>query len=267
MKRCGALFVLLLSTMSAAAFAQEGHAPEDQSKAAFESGARHYERGEFRAAAEAFREAHQLSPQPALLYNLAQAERLDGQCELALAHYEEFVATYSGAVPVAVVEKITEMKRCVQTARQRSEAAAVVLKPEAGTLARATTSPPRGASPKDDHAREQAPFPEWLGWSATAIGAAGLVAGAVMGAMVLHKQSIVEDTCPNKQCRDPSGIAAAGDGKKLLVGTIAGLGLGAAGVGVAIYVWTRGDSNTRVDSSRTWFSAPSGAIVTWSGAF
>ena len=51
-----------------------------------------YDRHEYDGAAEAFRRAWTLDPQPAVLFALAQAERKAGRCDLADADYRRFIA-------------------------------------------------------------------------------------------------------------------------------------------------------------------------------
>jgi tetratricopeptide (TPR) repeat protein len=277
MSRAGALAALCLWLSSAAGYAQQPgpaaaasthSAADDEAKAAFDAGQKRYEQGEYGLAAQAFREAYQRSPQPVLLYNLAQAERLDGQCEPALEHYQEFVASFSGAVPADVNDKIAEMKQCVARAKTP------VASPAAATPANGDQASPaitvmagknRGAvHPRNE--RAQSGLPQWLGWTAAAVGAAAIAAGAVMGAMAVHRQSIVEDTCPAKRCRDQSGITAANEGKKLVIGTVAAFGLGAAAGGLAIYVWAEHPASDRADWPAASSLRPS-AIVAWSGMF
>src|SRR5262252_1876052 len=50
----------------------------------------HYSLGEYDQAVAAFRRAYELSAAPGLLFNIAQAHRLNGQCKEALAVYRHF---------------------------------------------------------------------------------------------------------------------------------------------------------------------------------
>jgi tetratricopeptide (TPR) repeat protein len=249
------------------------HPASDQAKAAFEAGRVHYGRGEFRAAVEAFRAARALSAEPALLYDLAQAERLDGQCEEALTHYEEYVATYDGPKAPDVDEKIANMKRCVDAARSESRkalsaatTAARIENPDvAGKLESPYFETPGMAGSSQAPTRD-APDngpPKWLGWTAVGVGAAGLVAGVVLAALTVQKQATVEEECPDKKCRSQAGLDAASTGRALFAGTITSLAVGAVGVGAGVYLLTR-DSGS--NESRQW-SGAHGAVATYSMAF
>lgn len=116
----------------------------------------------------------------------------------------------------------------------------------------------------DGHSFEQPP-PKWVGWTATGVGAAGLVAGAVMGALALNRLSVVHDVCPDKQCRDQSGIDAGNQGRAFVVGSIIGLAVGAVGLGVGVYVLTRSDDKS--ESPAVGQPTPSGALVTYGASF
>src|SRR5439155_10377781 len=88
-------------------------------------------------------------------------------------------------------------------------------------LAAPPSSAPRVEPTRAVDSRSSAhPTPKWVGWTATGVGAAGLVAGAVMGALALDRLSTVHDVCPQKQCRDESGIDASNQGKAFVVGSI-----------------------------------------------
>ncbi len=66
-------------------------------------GNRHYQAGEYDAAAQALESAYALDPKPLFLFNVAQAQRKAGHAEAALASYRRFlaVAGQSPLVPEA----------------------------------------------------------------------------------------------------------------------------------------------------------------------
>jgi hypothetical protein len=141
----------------------------------------------------------------------------------------------------------------------------------------ATTPPPpeRGATPvaretRSPHsARERASSstdgdgpPRWLGWTAGAVGVAGVVAGVVFGALALDRKATVADICPNKVCRDYSGIEAAAQGKRFVVASVTGFALGAVGIGTGIYVLSIYRPSSVRESAQ-----PLGVAVSYGGAF
>jgi hypothetical protein len=121
---------ILLTALSAGSLGRAEEAPahtsssvevesatQNQARLFFKSGTSHYAHGEFALAVADFHAALALAPRPALLYDLAQAERLAGQCQSALLHYREFVQTNTGPPPVDIDEKLAEMSRCIEKER------------------------------------------------------------------------------------------------------------------------------------------------------
>ena len=127
----------------------------------------------------------------------------------------------------------------------------------------------RAGEARRDSAPSRPPNPggaRWLGWTATGAGAAALVTGTILGALTLHERARVAADCPERICKDSSGLQAAEDGKRLLAGSIAALAVGAVGIGVGVYVLTnagRGD----VPGGQATARSPAGAILTYAGAF
>lgn len=57
----------------------------------FEDGLRHYDAGRYQEAIALFEQVYQQTRAPAVLFNIAQAARLSGDCPRAVAHYRRFV--------------------------------------------------------------------------------------------------------------------------------------------------------------------------------
>ena len=83
-----------------------------RAQAWFEQGQTAYSNGEYETAANLFRAVYEVTHAPAVLYDVAQAERLAGRCEQALSDYEEYVRVAPDDAPSDVAEKIAEMRRC-----------------------------------------------------------------------------------------------------------------------------------------------------------
>ncbi len=93
----------------------------------------------------------------------------------------------------------------------------------------------QAASPAADRPHNTGRVPAWV---ALGIGAAGFVAGGVLGALALDRQATVLHDCPGKQCQNPSDLAAASQGQAFFIGSMAGLAVGAAGAGMGAYLLT-----------------------------
>jgi hypothetical protein len=114
--------------------------------------------------------------------------------------------------------------------------------------------------------RTEAP-PRWLGWAAGGIGVAALAVSAVLGAMVLDRKAAVEATCPEKKCRDSSGMEAAEEGRLLETGAIAALAVAATGVGVGIFILTRSEPGVTPGSKGAFLKAGASAFVVYTAPF
>ncbi|HEY3807990.1 MAG TPA: tetratricopeptide repeat protein [Kofleriaceae bacterium] len=81
---------LALVLVAAPAHADEIGVP-DKAKQLAERGRALHDAGDYSGAIEAFREAYVLAPRPGLLFNLAQAYRLSGDCDDAAFMYRRFL--------------------------------------------------------------------------------------------------------------------------------------------------------------------------------
>jgi hypothetical protein len=96
-------------------------------------------------AAENFEKAFELKPEPALLYNAAQAHRLAGNKERALSLYENYLRVYGKRDKREEVEThIAELKQAIEHDKAVATSPPTGTEPTAGT---ATVSSPALASP------------------------------------------------------------------------------------------------------------------------
>jgi tetratricopeptide (TPR) repeat protein len=91
-----ALLVACLALPAAAA----GGATED-ARAHYERGTSLYALGKFAEAAQEYEKAFELKPDPALLYNAAQAHRIAGNKQRALFLYQNFLRVFGTSSPNA----------------------------------------------------------------------------------------------------------------------------------------------------------------------
>src|SRR5262249_58021652 len=76
-------------------------ASEDDARALFERGSALYALGRYAEAAPLFERAFELKPDPALLYNAAQAYRLLGNKPRALTLYQNYFRLFGDQIPNA----------------------------------------------------------------------------------------------------------------------------------------------------------------------
>lgn len=83
-----------------------------EARARYAQAVEHFNNGEYAAAADDFLAVYKISPQPALLYNVAQAYRLGNDLEHALVYYQRFVKELPSARQRPDVERrIEELER------------------------------------------------------------------------------------------------------------------------------------------------------------
>jgi tetratricopeptide (TPR) repeat protein len=152
---------------------------DNEARALFARGQIHYSLGEYEQAIGQFRRAYELTSAPGLLFNIAQAHRLNGDCKQALEVYRHFIrlapgSEYRGEADAQVA---TLTARCgaqpalptstvqveEQTAKHVADAAALVAPPQADLATK--------------------PTPRWSASRKTAAGvcAAGVVVGLAAG--------------------------------------------------------------------------------------
>jgi tetratricopeptide (TPR) repeat protein len=112
--------VFVISLFAGAALARDAIAQpsvEERAGALVDEGNRHYNVAEYPEAIKAYKEAYKLIPEPLLLWNLAQAYRLDNDCTNALKFYKNYVREApSGQFRAMADQRIPEMEACAKKA-------------------------------------------------------------------------------------------------------------------------------------------------------
>jgi len=86
-----------------------------KARALAERGRTLHESGDYANAIVAFTQAYAMAPSPALLFNLAQAYRLQGDCDDAALMYRRYLATNPGPERSALAEsQLANMERCMR---------------------------------------------------------------------------------------------------------------------------------------------------------
>lgn len=105
--RCRVAIAAVLAA-AAAANAQPTPKNKERADAAFAEGQKKYAAGDYTAAAAKFETAFALDPDPAYMFNLAQAYRLGNACAKAAAVYRQFLAEVPDAPNAAKVKQLIE---------------------------------------------------------------------------------------------------------------------------------------------------------------
>ena len=110
--RRGAL--LVAAALACAPPAARGDAIPDEARALAERGRAFHDAGDYGAAIAAFTQAYVIAPSPALLFNLAQAYRLQGNCNDAALMYRRYLATNPEPAQRTLAEThLASVERCV----------------------------------------------------------------------------------------------------------------------------------------------------------
>src|SRR5688572_10508150 len=111
----GARAVRAQATGDAAAPAPADAEEDRKAKELDEQGNTHYDLAEYDQAIDLSKQAYALSRRPTLLYNIAQAYRLKGDCEQALQVYKAYLRVDpSSQIRAKVESRIVEMDACAK---------------------------------------------------------------------------------------------------------------------------------------------------------
>lgn len=148
-------FVIVALSLCTAATAR---ADEATAKQQYEQGAREYNLGQFQKAIQLFTSAYEQWPEPAFLFNIAQAYRQAGDCKQALFFYKRFLAlkendTKKPVTPEVKKEvegRIVELDECVKRdiASKPPDALDNSMSSAPSTPPPATTTPAKPAATK-----------------------------------------------------------------------------------------------------------------------
>jgi tetratricopeptide (TPR) repeat protein len=115
-KRLAAI-AIAVGALYGVASAQPAKTPEEQAGDLVDEAIRHYNVGEYAEAIDAYKAAYKLVPEPTLLWNIAQAYRLAGDCAKALTSYRSYVREApTGEFRAMADQRIPEMDECAKKA-------------------------------------------------------------------------------------------------------------------------------------------------------
>jgi tetratricopeptide (TPR) repeat protein len=174
--------VLVVALLAVASSAYADSAAD--ARAHYERATSHFAVGEFAQAAEEYQAAFKLKPDPALLYNAAQAYRLAGNNDRALILYKNYVQLYPNEANIdSVRDQIAKLKAAIAAADQaKANPPTTPTEPKAASSPiqpRIQASVPEAPAPS---AEKRAPiYKRWWLWTAVGV----VVAGGVVTAAVL----------------------------------------------------------------------------------
>ena len=158
MKALSFIVAAAIATAPGSASAGEPQPPEvipAKARALADRGRAFHNAGDYGNAIIAFKEAYVMAPSPGLLFNLAQAYRLQGSCDDAALMYRRYLGTDPGDEGRTIAEgHLRTVERCAHKAslgipQDPSSPLLIKTDRESGSLF-ATAPPPRSAQLKKD---------------------------------------------------------------------------------------------------------------------
>jgi tetratricopeptide (TPR) repeat protein len=264
---CAALAVLLSAAGAARAAGDLTPQQKAEMKVLYEKATRAYDVGKYAEAIEEYQKAYEIGGDPPMLYNIAQAYRLNDQPAEAVRFYRRYLQRAPQARNREDVErKIADLERKVE---ERRKAAAAAPPPPVTTAPPATpppvTPPPSapvvpspgpgtsGPSPSTGTSTvgevTQTPPPEEsmsperkiVGWSIIGAGVAAGVGSVITGLLSKSKSDKVGNDSQSGAVFNPDDEVDGKNYERLAIGL--GIGAGAAVVTGAIVLLTGGSSS------------------------
>ena len=164
---------------------------EADARKAFEEGQKYYNLGKFERAIELYEKAYELTPKAGLLFNIAQAHRLNKTYERARFFYQSFLRNMPDAVNRAEVEeRIAEMTRLIEAQPkepqpsvepQPSSSPVPVMVPTPEVVARTVVPESGPGVPEAPRDRSRPIYKKWWFWA----GVSAVVIGATVVALTV----------------------------------------------------------------------------------
>jgi hypothetical protein len=251
------------------ASAQQNEA-DAEARRLFKEGDKQYAEGDYEGAVRAFEKAYELSKQPALKYNLANAyERL--------ARYEEALGALKGYEPHAPADQREVVKRRIGKLQERVEQ-------QNAERARSTTNdqapvepghatPPAAneePSPSGTSPTTGSPTPV-LGYVLIGVGAVGIGTGAFFGIRALGSKSDAEELCTesagSRRCPASASDSISSSTRSAVIADV-GIGVGLVAAAVGTYLIIKSKSAESATSAHVRAGAgPRGGSLSLVGTF
>jgi hypothetical protein len=209
---------------------------DSEARRLFKEGDKLYAEGDYEGAVRAFEKSYELSQQPALQYNLANAYERLGRYDdgvKALQAYEPHAAGDEREVVRRRIKKLQE-----RAEQQRKEAPAATPPSNSDTpAAPAISEAPAGPGPAEDKATSSGP--PVAGYVLLGVGAVGIGVGSFLGLKALSSKSDAEKLCPNvagkRTCPATADETLSSNTRNAVLADI-GFGVGIAALAVGGYL-------------------------------
>jgi tetratricopeptide (TPR) repeat protein len=267
-KRVALFAALATASITAPVSAQPSSKARSDATAAYQEGQRRYLAEDYVAAAAQFEAAYKLDPDPAYLFNIAQAYRLAKDCGKALAFYKRFLAEAQKPPNLDAVKKYIRELEAQCPSRESTTS------PPPTTTDTSPAALPATTTTSDEHRIDESTPPARsghlvrnLGIGALGVGAIGVTMGVVFTFKVRSDVSDREALCPSfpcdwndeKKAREAELLDLGHQHEKLMVASYI-VGGAALAAGAVMLVMSHGPHESSVAIVPT----QGGAFASWS---
>ncbi len=254
------VFILAMLVVSPVAHAQS------EAERLYVQGQQAYDGGRYDDALAAWEKSYALSKLPALLFNIAQAQRLRGKpgdCTKATANYRKFISLAPKATERPTAEGfIAELSPCVD-----AEARPVVPPPETVTPPPTTTQPPPVApvAPVRETPSNAGRGKRFAGYATGGAGVVLVLTGVYFGAKARRLGNEVSDECADG-CDWNLVKDKDAEGKSAETTQYVLYGVGVAALAAGGVLWWLGTKEQHAANVAV-MPTQGGAAISWSGAW
>ena len=244
----------------------------------YQQATRAYDLGKYQEAVDEYQKVYEIDGDPVMLYNIAQAYRLNDQPQESIHFYRRYLQRSPEARNKEDVErKITAMEKLIE---ERRKAAALVAPPPPKTDVKPVAVPepvtPPPVAPPVVVAPPPPPPPappstarRVLGWSMVGVGAASIAVAIVEGIKAKNRGDTLtklgsDPSHPTVWTSDLESIQSQGKTANI-VAIVCGIAGTAVGVGGAIVLITNGSSAPANDDGAPTTTTTSVSFAPWFG--
>jgi tetratricopeptide (TPR) repeat protein len=222
----------------------------------FRKGSKAFDLGHYADAIKEYEAAYDIKEDPALLFNIAQAYRLEGDNQNAIRVYKSFLHHLPNARNRPEVERrIEELQKAIDQEGRAKEGPPDGTLPPAAEPQRAVTPPPNAETPAAAPI-VAAPAPaehpgrskKIAGIFLAAVGVAGIAAGGAFAAMAVKAGDDLTALNQNMGTFD-SSKQSAGKTDQIAEGVAFGIGAVALAAGVTLYVLGHRDARRAANAA------------------
>jgi hypothetical protein len=243
----------------------------------YQQATRSYDLGKYQEAVDEYQKVYEIDGDPVMLYNIAQAYRLNDQPQESIHFYRRYLQRSPEARNKEDVErKITAMEKLIE---ERRKAAALVAPPAPKADAKPVAIPEPVAPPPVTAPVVVAPLPpppasppsatrQILGWSMVGVGVASIAVAIIEGIRAKNRgdelTQMSNQTNPMPWTSAQESIQSEGKTANI-VAIVCGIAGSAVGVGGAIVLITNGSSEPANDNGAPPATTNTVSFAPWVG--